>query len=128
MTQCPDKYYESGIAARVDNIRDTVNRFDEAMLAAAVRVVPEANGVKRLLVVLDHLPGEMQIALPELINDRAIGRIIDALAFIDGELNGYISDSDTAHLTNALDSLEHLRRCRLVLGRPTAGAGRAGRC
>jgi len=47
------------------------------------------------------LPIKMQDALPELINDTNIARILDALSFIDDELNNYISDSDIAHLTNA---------------------------
>ena len=50
------------------------------------------------------LPIKMQDALPELINDTNIARILDALSFIDNELNNYISDSDIAHLTNALDT------------------------
>jgi hypothetical protein len=46
----------------------------------------------------------MQGALPELVNDTNIARIIDALRFIDNELNNYFADSDTVHLTNALDT------------------------
>jgi len=41
---------------------------------------------------------------PELVTDTNIARITDALRFIDNELNNYFADSDTAHLTNALDT------------------------
>jgi len=52
MTRYQDKYHESGISTQVDSIRNTVKRFDEAILAAARAAVPDANGVDRLLAVL----------------------------------------------------------------------------
>jgi hypothetical protein len=126
-----DKFHESGLAAQADNIRNTIKRFDGATLAAAysirdaeVRlgeetltqadadaiwdaacaVDPHAPGIITMLSNLESLPVEMQSALPELANDTSIARIAAALRFIDNELNSYFADSDTAHLTNALDT------------------------
>jgi hypothetical protein len=126
-----DKFHESGLAAQADSIRNTIKRFDEATLAAAYSirdaerrlgeatltqadaeaiwdaacaVAPHAPGVITMLSNLDSLPGQMHTALPELVNDTNTARIIDALRFIDNELNNYFADSDTAHLTNALDT------------------------
>ncbi len=126
-----DRYCDPGISAQVDSIRATVSRFDEATLAAAYSirdaeirlheatltqadaesiwdaacaVAPHAPGIITMLSNLDGLPMQMQTALPELVNDTNIARITDALRFIDNELNNYFADSDTAHLTNALDT------------------------
>jgi hypothetical protein len=35
---------------------------------------------------LDHLPGRIEAALPELVNDTNLARIADALRFIDNEV------------------------------------------
>jgi hypothetical protein len=35
VTRYQDKFHESGVAAQVDRIRDTISRFDEATHAAA---------------------------------------------------------------------------------------------
>jgi hypothetical protein len=131
MTARPDKFHETGIAAQAESIRATARRFDEATLAtaesirdaekryiegtlaqadaeamsdAASAIAPHASGVVTLLAVLDGLPHQMQSALPELVNDTNIARIIGVLRFIDDELNSYFADSDTVHLTNALDT------------------------
>ena len=126
-----EKFHASGLAAQVDHIRNTIKRFDEATLAAAYSirdaemrlgeatltqadaeaawdaacaVAPHAPGIITMLSNLESLPAQMQTALPELVNDTNIARITDALRFIDNELNNYFADSDTAHLTNALDT------------------------
>ena len=131
MVRDQEKFYESGLAAQVENIRNTIKRFDEATLAAAYSirdaeiqlveatltqadaqaiwdaacaVNPHAPGIITMLSNLESLPVQMQTALPELATDTNIARIIDALQFIDNELNNYFADSDTAHLTNALDT------------------------
>jgi len=131
MLRDQDEFHESGLAAQVDNIRNTIERFDEATLAAAYSirdaemrlvegtltqaeaeavwdaacaVAPHAPGITAMLSSLEGLPVQMQTALPELVvNDTNIGRITGALRFIDNELNSYFADSDAAHLTNALD-------------------------
>jgi hypothetical protein len=124
-------FHASGLAAQVDNIRNTIERFDEATLAAAYSirdaeiglgeatltqadaeaawdaacaVAPHAPGIITMLSNLESLPAQMQTALPELVNDTNIARITDVLRFIDNELSNYFADSDTAHLTNALDT------------------------
>jgi hypothetical protein len=126
-----DKFHESGLAAHADNIRNTIKRFDEATLGAAYSirdagirlreatltqadaeaiweaacaVAPHAPDIITMLSNLDSLPVQMQTALPELVNDANIARISAALQFVDDELNSYFADSDTAHLTNALDT------------------------
>jgi len=48
----------------------------------------------------------METALPALINDTNIARITGALRAIDNELNNYFADSDTAHLTNAVGTMD----------------------
>jgi hypothetical protein len=129
-----DRFRESGLAAQVARIRDTVGRFDEtthaaadrirdaevrffegtieqaeasAIYEAAVGVVPHAPDLVRMLSNLDYLPYAMQSAIPELVNETNIARIADALRFIDDELNNYFADSDSIHLTNALESGLH---------------------
>lgn len=57
-----------------------------------------------MLSNLDQLPGRIETALPELVNDTNLARIAGALRFIDNELKNYFADSDTGHLTNALDT------------------------
>jgi hypothetical protein len=57
-----------------------------------------------MLSNLDHLPRQVETAPPELVNDTNLARIAGALRFIDNELNNYFTDSDTSHLTNALDT------------------------
>jgi hypothetical protein len=126
-----ERFHDSGLAAQVDNIRNTIKRFDESTLAAAYSirdaemrlgkatltqadaeaiwdaacaVAPHAPGIITMLSNLESLPVQMQTALPELVNDTNIARIAGALRFIDNELNNYFADSDTAHLTNALDT------------------------
>lgn len=135
MTGHPDRFHESGLAAHAQSIRATVRRFDEGTLAAAERIrdaekrlveatgdadrrsaeetldaaiaaAPYAPGILRLLAVLDHLPWQMQAALPELVNDTNIARITDALQAVDDELNNYFADSDATHLTNALGTID----------------------
>src|SRR5262245_3791197 len=125
-----DKYRDSGLAAQVDSIRNTIKRFDEATLAAAYSirdaeiglgeatvtqpaaesiwdaacaVDPHAPCIISMLSNLDVLSEQLQTALPELVNETNIARIAAALRFIDNELNNYFADSDTTHLTNALD-------------------------
>jgi hypothetical protein len=46
----------------------------------------------------------MQGALPELVNDTNIARIIDALRPIENELNSYLADPDAVRLAAALDT------------------------
>jgi hypothetical protein len=131
MLRDQEKFQASGLAAQADNIRNTIKRFDEATLAAAYSirdaeirlleatltqadaeaiwdaacaVAPHAPGIITMLSNLESLPVQMQNALPELLTDTNITRITDALQFIDNELNNYFADSDTAHLTNALDT------------------------
>jgi len=131
MTRAQDKLHESGIDAQVESIRATISHFDETTQAAAARirdaekrcikgtlahadavaiydaaaaVAPHAPGAVTMLSNLASLPYRMQSALPELVNDTNISRIVGALRFIDDELNSYFADSDTAHLTNALDT------------------------
>jgi hypothetical protein len=131
MLRDKEKFHEPGLAAQVDNIRNTIKRFDEATLAAAYSirdaemqlgeamltqadaeaiwdaacaVAPHAPGIITMLSNLESLPAQMQTALPELVTDTNIARITDALRFIDNELNNYFADSDTAHRTNALDT------------------------
>jgi hypothetical protein len=137
-----DKFHESGLADQADNIRNTIKRFDEATLAAAygirdaeMRVVqaaltqadadsiwhaacavnPHSPGIITMLSNLESLPVQIQTALPPLVNDTNIARIAAALRFIDNELNSYFGDSDTAHLTNALDT--ELQRLHQALRR-----------
>jgi hypothetical protein len=127
----PNRFQESGLAAQVDNVRNTIKRFDEATLAAAYSirdaetrrvegtisqadadamldaacsVAPHARGIIAMLSNLESLPVQAQTALPELVNDTNVARITGALEFIDRELNDYLRDSHTAHLTNALDA------------------------
>ena len=131
MLRDQERFHDSGLAAQVDNIRNTIERFDESTLAAAYSirdaemrlgeatltqadaeaiwdaacaVAPHAPGIITMLSNLESLPVQMQAALPELVNDTNIARIAGALRFIDNELNNYFADSDTAHLTNALDT------------------------
>jgi hypothetical protein len=126
-----DKYRESGLAGQVDGIRDTVRRFDEAALAAgesirdaeirlvdgtlsqadaesiwdaACAVFPRAPDLVAMLSNLDGLPVRIREALPELVNETNLARIAAVLRFIDDELNSYFADSETVHLTNALDT------------------------
>jgi hypothetical protein len=126
-----DSFHEFGLAAQVDDIRNTIKRFDEATLAAAYSirdaemrlggatltqadaeaiwdaacaVASHAPGIITMLSNLESLPVQMQTALPELVNDTNIARIAATMRFIDNELNNYFADSDTAHLTNALDT------------------------
>jgi|SRR6516164_4806071 hypothetical protein len=126
-----EKFHASGLAAQVDHIRNTIKRFDEATLAAAYSirdaemrlgeatltqadaeatwdaacaVAPHAPGIITMLSNLESLPVRIQTVPPELVTDTNIARITDALRFIDNELNNYFADSDTAHLTNALDT------------------------
>ena len=131
MLRDQDKFHESGLAAQVENIRNTIKRFDEATLTAAYSirdaemrlgeatltqqaaaaiwdaacaVDPHAPGIIMMLSNLDHLPHQIETAPPELVNDTNLARIAGALRFIDNELNNYFADSDTSHLTNALDT------------------------
>jgi hypothetical protein len=126
-----DKYRESGLAGQVDSIRDTVRRFDDAALAAgesirdaeirlvdgtlsqadaesiwdaACAVCPRAPDLVAMLSNLDGLPVRIREALPELVNETNLARIAAVLRFIDDELNSYFADSETVHLTNALDT------------------------
>ena len=131
-------YRESGLAAQVHGIEDTVQRFDEATLAAAERIrdaeerlaegslahadavaildaatsgFPHAPGINTMLSTLQSVSAQMQFALPELVNDTNIARIAVALRFIDAELNDYFADSDAVHLTNAFGAgLQNLHR------------------
>lgn len=131
MANCQDKYQASGLAAQADRIRDTVKRFDETTLAAAESIrdaekrlhegtlahadaeamfdaasaaAPHAADVVRLLSVIDHLPVTLQGALPELVNDTNVARIIGALWPIENELNSYLADPDAVRLADALDT------------------------
>lgn len=131
MLRDQEKFHGSGLAAQASNIQNTIKRFDEATLAAAYSirdaemrlgeatltqadaeaiwdaacaVAPHAPGIITMLSNLESLPAQMEAALPELVNDTNIARIASALRFIDNELNNYFADSDTAHLTNALDT------------------------
>jgi hypothetical protein len=131
MTWHPDRFQETGLAARADSIRETAKRFDEATLAAAESIrdaeiryvegelpdaeaeaifdaasaaVPHAAGLVTLLSILNDLPAILQNALPALVNDTNITRITDVLGYIDKELNSYFADSDSVHLTDALDT------------------------
>ena len=131
MTWHPDKFRETGLAAQADSIRETAKRFDEATLAAAESIrdaeiryhegtlphseaeaifdaasaaVPHAADLVTLLSILGHLPAYVHSALPALVNDTNIARITDVLRYIDNELNSYFADSDSVHLTNALDT------------------------
>ena len=132
MTRYPDKFHETGIAAQAESIRQTAMRFDEATLAAAESIraaekrylegtlphaeaeaifeaataaVPHAASLVSSLAILDRsLTATRQMALPELVNDTNIARITEVLRYIDKELNSYFADSDTVHLTNALDT------------------------
>jgi hypothetical protein len=72
------------------------------MLAAAATAVPDGVGLDGLLGIALRIPAYLSIALPELVTDYAITKILDALKHIDNELNDYVSDRDTAHLANAL--------------------------
>lgn len=132
MTRYRDIYHASGLAAQADSIRDTVKRFDETTLAAAESIrdaekrylleaslaapeaeaifdaasaaAPHAPGIVALLAALDRLPITLQGALPELVNDTNVARIIDALRPIENELNSYLADPDAVRLADALDS------------------------
>ncbi len=133
MTRYQDKYHESGLAAQVDNIRKTAQRFDETTLAAADSIrdgekrflesasdaekrsaeamfdtasaaAPHAPRLVTLLSNLDGLPATIQGALPDLVNDSNIARIIDALRPIENELNSYLADPDAIRLADALDT------------------------
>jgi hypothetical protein len=86
-------------------MRDTAARFDEAMLADAATAVPD--GRRRLDTVLAgslSVTEHIQFVRPELVTDAALARIRDALKLINGELNNYISNGNTVHLTDALDT------------------------
>ncbi len=129
MAEENEQYRESDLAALADSIRATVRRLDESALAAAERIrdaetrlgegtltqadaeaksaaayaaSPYARGIITMLSNLEGLPGRIQRALPELVNDNSIARIAAALRFIDDELNDYFADSDPGHLTKAL--------------------------
>jgi hypothetical protein len=93
---------DSRILSHLAIIRDTAKRFDETMLVTAATAMPEGPGLDSLLAAALRIPAYLNIALPELITDFAIAKILDALKHIDGELNDYISDRDTAHLADAL--------------------------
>lgn len=127
MAYLPDEHiaavlHNSGISAQIDSIQNAVKRFDETTLAAAESIregekrldeamfdaaraaAPHAPLIVTLLAVLTGLPGTMQGALPALVNETNIARIIDALRSIENELNSYLADSDAVRLTNALDT------------------------
>ncbi len=131
MIRDEDTFRESGLADQADSIRKTIDRFDEATLAAAhsirdaemrlreatlteadaddirdraCAVAPHAPGIITMLSNLDRLPFSIRGAVPDLVNDTNMARIADALRFIDNELNSYFADSDTGHLSNALDT------------------------
>ena len=116
---------DSRIVSQLESIHDTARRFDETMLAAAASAVPEGPGLDTLLAAVIRIPAYLNIALPELVTDYAIANILDALERIDSELNDYISDSDTAHLANALDTgLQNLiLAIRDTIGRWQLGKG-----
>src|SRR6266581_3327511 len=74
------------------------------MFDAASAAAPHAPGLVTLLSNLDGLPGTMQVALPELVNDTNIARIAAVLNSIETELNNYFADSDAVRLADALDT------------------------
>jgi len=138
MVRDQDRFHESGLAAQVEHVRTTIGRFDAATLSAAssirdaeIRLVegtlthadaeaiwdaacavaPHAPGITAMLSNLENVSVQVQTALPELANDTNIARITSALRLIDNELNSYFADSDTVHLTNALESgLQNLQQ------------------
>jgi hypothetical protein len=90
------------IIGQLEIMLDTAQQFDETMLAAAATTVPDGIGLDGLLGAAFGIPVYLSIALPELVTDYAITKILDALKHIDNELNDYVSNRDTAHLANAL--------------------------
>src|SRR6266567_8603153 len=110
MAEDQDKYRESGLDAQVDSIRNTMERFDDATLAAAYSireaemrlaegtltqadaksiwdaacaVDPHAPGIVAMLSNLEGVSVQVQEALPALVNDTNIARIASALRFSD---------------------------------------------
>lgn len=99
------------IVSQLQIMRDTAQRFDEAMLAVAATAVPDGVGLDVLLAASFRIPVYLNIALPEVVTDFAIGNIVEALKPLNSELNDYLSDSDTAHLADALGpGLQNLHR------------------
>jgi hypothetical protein len=106
--------FDEATLAAAESIRDAEKRYlegtlphaeAEAIFEAATAAVPHAASLVSLLAILDRsLTATMQMALPELVNDTNIARITEVLRYIDKELNSYFADSDTVHLTNALDT------------------------
>jgi hypothetical protein len=90
------------IVSQLEIMRDTAQRFDGAMLAIAARAVPDGVGLDGLLAASFRIPVYLNIVLPEVVTDFAIGNIVDTLKLLNSELNDSISDGDAAHLANAL--------------------------
>jgi len=65
MSPAEDKFTSSGLYAQIDTIKDTVKRFDEAMLTAAGAAVP--HGIDRLPSILTQMLITIPNARPELV-------------------------------------------------------------
>jgi hypothetical protein len=83
-------------------MRDTAGRFNEPMLADAAAADHDGRGLDVLLAAVFRIPAYLDIALPEVLTERAVVNIVEALKRISSELEDYISDGQTAHLTEAL--------------------------
>jgi hypothetical protein len=105
------KGWDSRIVSQLQIMRDTAGRFDEAMLAAAATAIPDGPGLDTVLAGSLGVTVDIPVMRPELVTDSALTRIRDALQLINGELNNYISNGNTVHLTTALDTgLQNLYR------------------
>jgi hypothetical protein len=114
---------DSRIVRQLEIMRDTAKRFDETMLADAATAVPEGPGLDTLLAAVFRIPAYLNIVLPEQVTDYAITNILNPVERIGSELNDYLSDGDTDHLTDALGSgLQNL----ILAIRDTIGLWRLG--
>jgi hypothetical protein len=103
--------WDAGIVSQLQVMRDTARRFDEAMLADAATAVPDGAGLDTVLAGSLGVAAQIPEMRPELLTEPALRRIRDALKFINGDLDNYISNGDAVHLTNAFDSgLQNLYR------------------
>ncbi len=102
---------DAGISAAAARIHATVDRFDNAMLLAAARAVPDNPVAITQLFhgAIDPITYRAGLVPRQLLTSAALARILGALQLIDTELDCYLADRDVVHLSNALgDGMQNL--------------------
>lgn len=116
MTYEPDAWIaalfrDAGISAAAARIHATVDRFDNAMLAAAATAVPDnPSAITQLFHgAIDPITYRAELVPRQLLTSAALARILGALQLIETELDCYLADRDVVHLSNALgDGMQNL--------------------